>query len=80
MLPLGRGVAGFRGGRGGRGRRARMIASLGMAKAKRLALATDAFGRWLSSAGERGYLYFQTHLELRNLQISPILPPLPTTP
>lgn len=37
-----------------------------MAKAKRLALATDAFGRWPSSAGERGYLYFQTHLDPLN--------------
>ena len=36
------------------------------AKAKRLALATDAFGRALANAGERGYLYFQTHLDPLN--------------
>ena len=36
------------------------------AKAKRLALATDAFGRSLANAGERGYIYFQTHLDPLN--------------
>lgn len=36
------------------------------AKAKRLALATDAFGRALANAGERGYLYFQTRLDPLN--------------
>lgn len=47
---------------------ARLPCKLAKAKAEanRLALATDAFGRSLARAGERGYLYFRTHLDPLN--------------
>ena len=52
--------------RGGGGRALPCKLAKADAKAKRLALATDAFGRALARAGERGYLYFQTHLDPLN--------------
>ena len=55
---------------GGRALPCKLAKAKAKAKAKRLALATDAFGRALANAGERGYLYFQTRLELQKSEIS----------